>query len=316
MPLPTINDVQAVEPILQNLLVSYMQADNRFVSNRVFPAVPVDKDSGTFYKFTKKYWFLDEMQQRAPGDPYARGGAGVETDTYATVQWALSYPIADEVRANSQLPLSLETAAVQWLAQQALIRKERAFAADFMAASVWDNEDNNTAVDWDDTVSGNPINDVLTAKRTISNNTGYDPNTMVVGYIVHQALMTHPDIVDRVKYTQLADNSNIDNALSAVFGLQNYMVARATYNSANEAATFSASAIIDDDALICYVNPAPGIMSASAGYTFAWAPGGGIGSMRPTFRDEANDTDLLKFKMQWDQKAVAADLGYIFLDIV
>jgi len=30
MPLPTINDVQAVEPILQNLLVSYMQADNRF----------------------------------------------------------------------------------------------------------------------------------------------------------------------------------------------------------------------------------------------------------------------------------------------
>ena len=49
MSLPTINDVQAVEPVLTNLLIGYMQADDRFVASKVFPIVPTDKDSGTYY---------------------------------------------------------------------------------------------------------------------------------------------------------------------------------------------------------------------------------------------------------------------------
>jgi hypothetical protein len=38
--------------------------------------------------------------------------------------------------------------------------------------------------------------------------------------------------------------------------------------------------------------------------------------MQPRVRLDADDADLLKFKMQWDQKAVATDLGYFFADIV
>jgi hypothetical protein len=66
---------------------------------------------------------------------------------------------------------------------------------------------------------------------------------------------------------------------------------------------------------VCYVDPAPGIFTASAGYTFSWAAGGGLGIILRN-RDELNDTDLIKTKEQWDQKIVASDVGYIFLDIV
>ena len=315
MSLPTINDVQAVDPVLTNLLIGYMQAEERFVASRVFPNVPTDKDSGTYYIFEKKYWLSDGMLPRAPGDVYPMSGMGVSTDTYTTLQQALAQPIADEVRANSQLPMDLEQAAVMWLAQKNLIKKERAFAADFMVNNVWDNNDNNSATDWDDFSLGDPVSDIKTARRTISNATGKKANTLVCGLIVADALENHPDIIDRVKYTRAATEAEMKSAMAAMFGLANYWVAESSYNSANEGQTFSASAIIDDDALVCSVDPSAGIFGATAGKTFSWLPGGGEGIIINTRVDE-RDSDLIKMKAQWDQKAVATDLGYLFIDIV
>jgi hypothetical protein len=314
MTLPTINDVQAIEPILTNMLVGYMQSDDRFVAGRAFPAVGVDKDSGTYYKVTKKYFFFDDLEVRAPGGDFATLSFGLETDTYKTLQWAGQMMLADEVRANSQVPMDLEEVALRRVAQSSLLRKEVAWAADFMKTSVWGTDDNNSATDWDDTSAGDPVNNILTAQRTISNNTGYLANTLVCGFIVEQALLTHPDVIDRIKDTQAATNSALNTALSAVLGM-NVIVGRATYSNTNEVATFSASAIIDDDALICYVNPGAGIFGATAGKTFVWQPGGGTGTI---YRDPQrhNHSNVFQHKEQWDQKVVATDLGYFFADIV
>lgn len=312
---PTHSEIQAVDPVLTNMLVGYMQADDRFVASRVFPEVRQDMQSHTYYVFGKKYFFLDSLKQRAPGGQFARGGYGVSTATTYANLWGLEHPIPDEARSNNQMPLDLERAGLIWLAQQSLIRKERAWATDFMANAVWGTTDNNSTTDWDDNTSGDPVNDVLTARRTISNNTGFDGNTMVLGYIVHQGLVNHPDIIDRVKYVQAATLSSVESALAACFGVSNYIVGKASYNSANEGQTFSASAIVDDDCLVCYVTPAPGIMTASAGYTFSWAGGGGLGSIG-TYRDQSVKSDVLQHSEAWDQKAVATDLGYLFLDVV
>jgi len=314
MTLPTINDVQVVDPIQTNMLVGYMQADNRFVADRVFPSVKVEKDSGTYYIFTKKYWFVDEMEERAPGQPFARATFGVSSATFKTLQWALDHALPDEVRANSQVPMSLEEAGLRLLAQRALIRKERLFSTDFMKGSVWGTT-NTTATDWDDFSAGDPVKDIIEAVRVISLNTGQTANSIVLGHIVHNALVNHPDLLDRLKYTQTIGLSTVEAALADIFGLSNYWVGRASYNTANEAATFSASAIIDDDALVCYVTPNPGIFNATAGMTFSW-PGGGGDGIVSSYRDQARKSDIQQFQMQWDQKATATDVGYIFTDIV
>lgn len=313
--IPTINDVQGVETVLTNMLIGYQQADTRFVSLRQFPAVPVANDSGTFFIVTKKYFFMDDLKARAPGGDFEYAGFGLSTDTYSTFQWGKGLLLPDEVKANSQVPMDLEQIGLKQLAQKSMLRKEVAFATDFMANSVWGTSDNNSATDWDDFSAGDPVNDILTASRTISNNTGYDPNSMTLGYIVHQALTLHPDILDRLKYTTAATQVAVESALGAIFGKSNYWVGKATYSNTNEAATFSASAIVDDDCLISYVDPSAGIFGATAGKTFVWAPGGGEGAI---FRDPArkNHSDTFQHKEQWDQKAVASDLGYIFLDIV
>jgi hypothetical protein len=314
MALPTVNDVQAIEPILTNLLIGYMQADERFVSSRVFPTVPVANDSGTFYKVTKKYFFHNDLERRAPGGNFAELHYGLETDTYTTQQWAGEFAIADEIRANSLVPMDLEQIALRKVAQSALINKEVGWATDFMTTGVWAT-DNTTATDWDDIASGDPVNDVVTAVRTISNNTGAEANTMVLGFIVHQALMNHPDIIDRLKHTQGATLAAIEAALASIFGVENYWVGKATYSNTNEAAAFSATAIIDDDCLVCKVDPSAGLMGVTAGKTFVWQGGGGEGTV---YRDPSrrNHSDVFQHKEQWDQKETASDVGYFFSDIV
>ena len=105
---PTITDIQAVDPVLTNLLIGYQQTDDRFVASRVFPPVSVDKDSGTYYIVTKKYWFLDGLQERPDGGAFPDLGYGVSTTTYTTLQYAGQETISDEKRANNQMPMELD----------------------------------------------------------------------------------------------------------------------------------------------------------------------------------------------------------------
>ena len=313
MPLPTINDVQAVDPVLTNMLVSYMQDDSRFVADKVFPIVPVDKDSGTYYIFDKKYWFTDGLEPRVPGDAYAKGLMGVSTDTFTTAQFAKAIPIADEVRRNSQVPMDLETAAVQMLAGQIMIRRERAFSAAWMITGVWGTTKSVTSK-WSDYSASDPAGDILLGMDTISDSTGKEANALVMGKIVRSALVNHPDMIDRIKYNQSATMGNVENALASILGVAYFLVSKASYNTANLGQSASNSAIVDDDALLCHVDPAAGLFGASAGKTFVWAPGGGQGMIDMVRMDE-NDADLIKSKTQFVHKAVATDMGYFFLDV-
>jgi hypothetical protein len=312
---PTINDVQQIEPVLTNILTAYFQSESRFIADRVFPGVPVDKDSGTFYTFDKKYWFSDEMKRRAPGQKYPRGEFGVGTDTFKTEQWALAKEIVDEAQANSQLPMSLERAAVRWLGLKALIRKERMWASSFMTTGVWATDD-SLSNKWSDTTNGDPVKDIATARRAMSHLTGFRPNVLIMGEIVRDRLIEHPDIAERVKYVQRATADNLEGALGELFRVPRILIGEAIFNSANEGQAEVMAPLFDDDALLLYVTDAPSIEEPSAGYSFHWAPGGGLGTIQPPYRDEEAQADLVRFKMQLVYKKVASDLGYFFPDCV
>jgi hypothetical protein len=73
------------------------------------------------------------------------------------------------------------------------------------------------AFPWSNTAS-NPIEDVLTLKRSVANQIGIRPNSMVIGSAVFDQLLTNPAILDRIKYTT-ADSIDTD-MLARYFGLE------------------------------------------------------------------------------------------------
>lgn len=308
---PTANDVH-IDAILTNISVAYIQDQNAFVASKVFPTIPVEKQSDKYFVYTKGDWFRDEAQLRAPATESAGSGYNLTTATYNTQVYAFHKDVDDQVRANADNPLNPDRDATSFITQRMLLRQEIQWASEFFTTSVWATDSTPTNL-WNDYTASDPIGDVETAKATILTSTGFLPNTMVMGYDVFRQLRNHPDIVDRVKYTS-AENVTED-ILARFFGVDRILVARAVKNTALEGAATSMSSIVGKNAALYYVAPSAGILTPSAGYQFAWrgvsdGMGANIGITR--FRMPELRADRIEAQMAWDNKVIAADLGYFF----
>lgn len=299
-------------PLLNSMLIAYMNEDADYIARRAAPVVPVNDESGTYLTIDQKHWFADKLERRAYGDTFAQGGYTYGSDTYKTEQWGLEHPIPVEHEATSQVPMRLEQVGLSWLANQSNIRKELAFAAAFMTTSVWGTD--ATPTDWDD-AAGVPITDCGTARRTIKQAGAGKANAIFMGEIVFDALKVNAQILDHLKYTRSMTVAETEALLAATLGFEIIGVSKAVYNSANTGQAVSLAAIVDDDALVCIVEPGTDMFGVSSMKTFGWAPGGGEGSATSYNSDERN-ANILQHKEQWDQKLIGASTGYFFPDIV
>jgi hypothetical protein len=316
---PTAGDVHVNTP-LTNISIAYLQSAANFVAARVFPNIPVTKQSDLYYTYDRGEFNRDEMEERAPGDESAGGGYKLNADAnYFCRIYAFHKDVPDAIRANADSVLSPDREATEYVTQKGLIKREKLWASKYFATGIWTTE--TTPANLWDTDTSTPIEDVRGANRTILEMTGYEANTLVLGKAVYDALIDHPDIIDRIKYGQTPGNPAIANveALMKLFELERIFVMKAIENTAAEGATAAHAFIGGKHALLCYSTPTPGIMTPTAGYTFSWTGylgAGAEGNRISRFRMEALKSDRVEIEMAFDQKMVSADLGAFFLDVV
>ena len=65
MPLPTSSDVHVNVP-LTNIAVAFLQDTSQYINMRVFPRVPVAKESNRYFVYAKGDWYRSEARLRAP----------------------------------------------------------------------------------------------------------------------------------------------------------------------------------------------------------------------------------------------------------
>ena len=323
---PSRSDVHVDRP-LSNISVAFIQGQSGFVADRAFPIVQVAKQSDQYFTYDRGMFNRDEMTELAPGARADAATYTLSTDTYNAQVWALARDIADQVRANADTPLALDREASEFLALKALIRKEKEWASKHFVTSAWTTERAGVAsgptgtqfLRWDE-ANSTPIEDVRAGITAVQGLTGFRPNKMVIGREVYDALVDHPDIVGRIDRGQTSGPAiALRDSLAALFEMDEILVMDAIENSAVEGATNSHAFIGGKHALLLYAPPSPGIMVPSAGYTFAWSGllgGGAIGTRIKRMRMEPEASDRIQIEMSFDQKKVAADLGYFFLDAV
>jgi len=315
MPQPTLNQVH-VDAILTQISVAYMQKDEAFISTKVFPLIPVDKKSDKYYVYTKNDWFRDEAERRAPATESAGSGYNVGTDNYTCDVWAIHKDVDNQVLANTDAPLNPFRDATKFVTQKMLLRQEIQWTADYFVSGVWDTDKTLTET-WDDYASSDPIDDVEEAKEQILSTTGHKANTLILGYQSFRKLKNHPDIIDRIKYTQFRIVT--EDLLATLFGVERVMVARAIKATNAEGATAAYSFIQGKEALLLYVAKSPGLYEPSAGYTFAWKGvsqgiGETIGVTRIPMR--LKKAERVEAEKAWDNKLVATDMGYFWTNAV
>lgn len=315
---PTTSTVH-VDVALSNVSLAYIQSADSFIANRVFPTVPSATQTNKYFKYTKNDWFRDEAQLRAPGTESAGSGYNVTTDSFSCDVYALHKDIDDQTMANADAAINLEREAAMFVAQRMLTKREIEWATTYFATSVWatDKTGSTDFVQWDNYGTSKPLVDVQAGKTYILSQTGFEPNTIVLGYNVYAALLNHPEIVDRIKYT--TSDTITQQIMARYFGVDNLYVARAVKATNVEGETAAYSFTHGKHALLCYVAPTPGLLTPSAGYTFSWngvSDGAGLEIGTTRFYIPETRVWRVESQMAWDSKVVATDLGYFLSSAV
>jgi hypothetical protein len=322
---PTPSDVHVNAP-LTNISVAYMQQAAAYIADKVFPVVPVQKQSDRFFKYGKADWFRDDAKERAPATESAGGGFDIDnTPSYSARVFAFHKDVDDQLRANADAAISPDRDATEYVSQLLMIRKDKQWASNFFTTGVWGTDLTGVAgvpgagqfKQWDQAGS-TPITDIQGQCLLVAEATGYKPNKLVLGARSFNILRNHADVLDRYKHTQKAIIT--EELLAAVFGVEQVLVAMATNNTAAEGATAAMSFIANSkSALLVYANPTPSLMKPSGGYTFGWTGllgAGSTGSRIKRFRMEHLESDRIEGEMAWDQKVVAADVATFFTTAV
>jgi hypothetical protein len=318
LPQPRRQQVHVDGP-LTNISIAYRQSADRFIADKVFPIVPVPKQSDQYFVYDIGDWYRTDTARRASGTESAGSGWDITTATYFAEKWAIHKDIDDDIRANADSPIDMDRDSTEFITQDMMIRREIEWTSAFFATSTWTGS--TTAGDitpgnlWD-TVAGTPIDDIMEQKDSISEKTGFDPNTMVLGPEVYKELKEHPDILDRIKYTQTGIVTA--DILASLLDLDRVLIPKATRNTAAEGSADSFDFLYGKNALLCYVTPSPGLLTPTAGYTFSWTGLGGnnFGQAVTKFRMEQLKSDRVEIESAFDQKQVAANMGVFFSAVV
>lgn len=311
---PTRSQVHVNRPLTQ-MSIAYLQSESMFVAGKVFPVIPVQKQSDRYFVYTKGDWFRDDVKKRAPGSESAGGGFAIDnTPSYFADVYSLHKDVDDQTRQNADVPLDMDRDATRYVTQKHLLKREKVFVSNYMKTGVWGSDPVPT-VKWD-AAGSHPIVDVENYKNTVHTATGFRPNTIVMTRDVFTTLKNHADVIDRFKYTSARVLT--PEILAALFELEKFLIVDAVENTALEGKTDSMDFIVKNCALLCYSNPAPSILQPSAGYTFQWVGLYGAGNnlaVIKKFRMEEKESDRIEGSMAWDQKLVGSDLG-VFINAI
>lgn len=323
---PTPSDVHVNQP-LTNISIAYLQELGGFVADRVFPIIPVTKQSDRYYEYTMDDWFRSQAQDRAPASESAGGGYEITNDkTYFAKPKAVHKDVDDQLRANADSILDLDRDATEFVSRQLIIKREKDWAASFFKTGVWTGSTTGTdisvAIPWN-SAGSTPFEDLDAEITSIHQKTGYKPNTLVLGKRAwKKGLKHHPELLDRIKGGATTDKpaSVKLQQLAAELELDQVMVADGIENTAARGASKVMAYILDpDDVFLCYSNPRPSLLTPSAGYCFSWTGylgAGPAGNRMSRFRMQHLKADRIEGEMAFDMKVIGADLGAFLNEVV
>ncbi len=301
--------LQIVNPLLTNIATMYRPTKFNLIADIAMPRIPVQKRDGTFVQFTKDDRFTVPNTYRGPRAQANSVYFGQSSSTYSVKDYALSDLVLDTEQENASDPLRPQMDATEGIADLMLLDREVRVASLLTStANITQNVTLAGVNQWSDFVNSNPMTDMETAKGTCF----FKPNTVILGKEVYQKVIHHPDLLDRVKYSERGVLTA--ELLAMLWEVDNVYVADCRKNTAAEGQTAAYSYVWGKDVLVAYITQQPKVRDVSLGYTFQWTPMGGTGGMRTrVWREEeyGGGGEMIEVDTALDEKIVSADVAYL-----
>jgi hypothetical protein len=202
-------DVHVQVPLTQ-IMIAYAQQSKDFIADKVFPVVPVDHQSDFFYKFGRRSYLQTNAALRAPGtETPGVDWTFTKTPFFAPV-WGLHTDIEDQLRSNADANFQFDTAGTELITQQMLLRRDLQWVSTNFASGLWgetltgvsSTSPTSTQFTQWDIAGSTPIEQFRAARLRFKRRTGMMPNKAVFSTNAYNTLLDHPEIIERIKYTQ------------------------------------------------------------------------------------------------------------------
>jgi hypothetical protein len=323
----TPSDVHVNRP-LTNISVAYMQSAANYVSTRIFPSVPVQKQTDLYWIYDRSFLNRNEVRPRAPSSETLGMALRYSTSPYRCEVYGLHIDIDDRTMANADVPLTPMSDATTALTHQAMQFKELAWVSRYFTPGVWNLQESGIAaapvvgtsvLQWNDAAS-TPAKDVRrwrTKVRLASG--GFAPNKMVLSRSVYDMLLENPSIIDSIKYSSYTGPVQVTKtALEQLFEVDEILILDAIVNTANEGQPEVNTAIGGKHVALYYVPPSAGLQTPSAGYTFEWNSyqGGTLSQqMSSWFMQEIKSTRV-EIELGFDMAIIGQDLALFCQNVI
>jgi hypothetical protein len=322
-----------MDPALVNVSIGYK--NRSFFCENLAPPIPVDKPTGRVWLFGKEKFRRYETIRADKAEAREIADWALGNISYNTQDHGLKSALSDQQAAAADPGVDWDITTTENLTQSIIVDQE----IQLMNAIINDTGPSAppTAVPsttlsgvnlWSDMVNSDPINAIEAQKTVILRRTGALPNTLAVGYPVHQVLRQHLKIIDRFKYTELPEGYASTGQLASVFGVKNYWVMDALYDTASEGGAPSPEFIWGKNALLGVVPEAPMRREVALCYTpwwtFARSDQGGLrpdlqgnkGVIVRRYRLEAKRCDVLEIDKWYDQVFGDSGAGFVWKSAV
>jgi len=303
---PVKRDVH-IDAILSNVSVKY--GNGMAIADEVFPRVKVAKESDKFFTYTRD--FRIPKTYRAIGSESEGIDWKISTDTYFCEEYALHDDVFDRLKANADAPLNLEVDTTEMLTDALIRDREKRVADIAFSSSYITNYTTLVGSDqWNDYAGSDPLGDIETAMISVKEASGKVPNLIVLGEQVMSKLRNHPDLLERIKYTQKGVVTE-DLLSSLLPGSPKVLVGSLMYDSSQEGDTESLGYIWGKNCLVAYVENSPGIKRVSLGYQF-YSQDRTVSK----WREDKIKADRIEVSEVSDEKLVSASCGYLIVNVV
>lgn len=301
----------STERVLNNILIGYQQAEENFIAEKVFPIVPVKQSSGKYWEFDITSWNEARMQKRADGTKSASTKFKKTKKTYDTEAEALSIPITWKSLEEADDVLQLEKAHISFLHNQDMIMREQRFGTAFFTTGIWTGTKDGADITLDatekfDQVGSDPIGVIRGAILGVKKKTGFRPNKVVAGAEVHEAIVEHPEVIERTKYT--SNKSVTRDMIKELLEVDEYVVAEAVSSVDGEMGF-----VFDNHVLVCYTPKEAAKELPSAGYIFERRQKTTSRKVETIDLDEEKSTKY-EIEDEFDMCLVCADCGALIAD--
>lgn len=314
MPQPDRSDVHVDQPLTQFSIASMNQAE-AFIAQKIFPRIPVKKESDKYYVFTKSHLFRPTVEVRGPSARVKHRGYALSTSNYSANEYATGILVPDRIADNSDAPLRPYEDATTIISHDMLMFIENNFAAEFLVTGTWTTNTTLSGTDqWSDYANSDPIKNIDDAKETITGLTGIpgQMQSVAMGASVWKKLKRHPSILNAFGGGDSRLKVLTKEIVADVLEVKEILVSEAVQNTNVEGnATQTLSRIVSKNALVFYAPPSPSIMTPSCGYFFAKTV-----SEIMRYRINERRSEAVEISSLFDFKATDVDAGVLYINAV